>query len=136
MLIHTYWHRSVCYYPQEEYGHLYLQNLLPMLRRYDTSAANLPADIKSYLQSPTAAASMLQAKSKNDRKQLVEMITSYQLMRGVIKLFSLDPMLAFCSPKVRDGSQEYIVGLCSSPPPPQSLSRVGYCNYNDKLNTQ
>lgn len=74
-----------------------------MLRHYDTSATNLPADVKAYLQNPSMAASMLQAKSKSDRKQLVEMITTYQLIRGVINLFSLDPMLAFCSPKVSLG---------------------------------
>ena len=70
---------------------------LPLLRRYDTAASNLVADVKAYFQNTHTAASMLQAKGKNERKQLVEMITNYQLMRGLISLFKLDPMLAFSS---------------------------------------
>jgi len=42
---------------------------------------------------------MLQAKGKTERKNLVEMITNYQLIMGLIKLFSLDPMLAFSPSK-------------------------------------
>ncbi len=43
---------------------------------------------------------MLQAKKSSERKQLVEMVTNYQLIRGIIKLLSLDPMLSLVSPKV------------------------------------
>ncbi len=71
------------------------QNTVPHLRRYDLSNPNLVAEVRAYLSSPAMAASMLQAKSKSDRKILVEMVTNYQLIRGLIKLFSLDPMLAF-----------------------------------------
>ena len=73
------------------------EGIIPLLRRYDTAATNLVSDVKTYFQNTQAAASMLQAKGKNERKQLVEMITNYQLMRGLIKLFKLDPMLAFSS---------------------------------------
>ena len=73
------------------------ENVLPLLRRYDVTTPNLVNDVKVYLQNSQAAASMLQAKSKNERKQLVEMITNYQLMKGLIGLFKLDPMLAFSS---------------------------------------
>ena len=66
-----------------------------MLRRHDTTAPSLVADVKAYFQSPAAASAMLTAKNKADRKQLVEMITHYQLMQGLIKVFDLDPMLAF-----------------------------------------
>ena len=38
---------------------------------------------------------MLNAKSRNDRRQLVEMLTHYQLVQWLIKLYSLNPMLAF-----------------------------------------
>ena len=38
---------------------------------------------------------MLNAKSRNDRRQLVEMVTHYQLVQWLIKLYSMDPMLAF-----------------------------------------
>ena len=55
-------------------------------------------DVKAYLTSSTAAASMLTNKSKTDRKSLVEMITNYQLMAGLIRLFEIDPMLAFAAP--------------------------------------
>ena len=75
------------------------QNTIPLLRKYDTANPNLIADVKAYLTSPTSAASMLQGKSKSDRKNLVEMVTNYQLIRGLIRLFSLDPMLAFSSLK-------------------------------------
>ena len=73
------------------------ESVLPRLRHYDVTAPNLVNDVKVYFQNPQAAASMLQAKGKNERKQLVEMITNYQLMRGLIGLFKLDPMLAFSS---------------------------------------
>ena len=73
------------------------ENVLPRLRHYDVTAPNLVNDVKVYLTNPQAAASMLQAKGKSERKQLVEMITNYQLMRGLIALFKLDPMLAFSS---------------------------------------
>ena len=72
------------------------QNVVPHLRRYEYSNMT---DIKAYLTTPFSAASMLQAKSKSDRKNLVEMVTNYQLVRGLVKLFSLDPMLAFSSLK-------------------------------------
>jgi hypothetical protein len=73
------------------------ENVLPRLRHYDVTASNLVNDVKVYLTNPQAAASMLQAKGKSERKQLVEMITNYQLMKGLIGLFKLDPMLAFSS---------------------------------------
>ena len=38
---------------------------------------------------------MLNAKGRNDRRQLVEMVTHYQLVQWLIKLYSLNPMLAF-----------------------------------------
>ena len=66
-----------------------------MLRRCDTSTPSLVVDVKAYLQSPATASAMLAAKNKAERKQLVEMITHYQLMQGLVKLFDLDPMLAF-----------------------------------------
>ena len=72
--------------------------MLPQLRRYDTSSPSLAGDIKAYLQSPAAAASMLAAKGKTERKNLVEMVTHYQLMRGIIQLFTCDPLLAFSFP--------------------------------------
>ena len=68
------------------------------LRRYDTSSPSLAGDIKAYLQSPAAATSMLAAKGKTERKNLVEMVTHYQLMRGIIQLFTCDPLLAFSFP--------------------------------------
>jgi len=71
------------------------QSTVPLLRRHDFSNPSLVADVRTYLSSPAQAASMLQAKSKSDRKNLVEMVTNYQLIRGLIRLFSLDPMLAF-----------------------------------------
>lgn len=74
------------------------QNVLPLLRRCDTSQPNLAADVKAYLSSSTAAASMLTNKNKADRKSLVEMITNYQLMAGLVNLFEIDPMLAFSAP--------------------------------------
>ena len=73
------------------------ESVLPRLRHYDVTAPNLVNDVKVYLTNPQAAASMLQAKGKSERKQLVEMITNYQLMKGLIALFKLDPMLAFSS---------------------------------------
>ena len=73
------------------------ESVLPRLRHYDVTASNLVNDVKVYLTNPQAAASMLQAKGKSERKQLVEMITNYQLMKGLIALFKLDPMLAFSS---------------------------------------
>ena len=76
------------------------QETVSLLRRYDTSNPSLMADVKSYLTSPAIAASMLQAKNKADRRSLVEMVTNYQLVRGLIRLFSLDPLLAFSSIKV------------------------------------
>ena len=91
------------------------ESVIPLLRRYDTTVPNLVADVKSYFQNTQTAASMLQAKGKNERKQLVEMITNYQLMRGLIRLFKLDPMLAFSS--LRD-VREY-VGV--------SVVHVSYC---------
>ena len=76
----------------------FFQNVLPQLRRYDTSLPNLAADVKAYLGNTTTAASMLTNKNKADRKTLVEMITNYQIMAGLVNLFELDPMLAFASP--------------------------------------
>lgn len=63
------------------------------------SNPSVMADIKAFLTSPLSATNTLQGKSKNDRKNLVEMVTNYQLIRGLVKLFSLDPMLAFSSLK-------------------------------------
>jgi neurofibromin 1 len=74
------------------------QNVLPQLRRYDTSQPNLALDVKAYLTTSATATSMLTNKSKADRKSLVEMITHYQLMAGLIRLFEIDPMLAFAAP--------------------------------------
>ena len=74
------------------------QNVLPQLRRYDTSQPNLAFDVKAYLTTSATAASMLTNKNKADRKSLVEMITHYQLMAGLIRLFEIDPMLAFAAP--------------------------------------
>ena len=95
---------SVTWWPGNDAVYMYAPNLrevfesiIPLLRRYDTAAPNLVADVKAYFQNTSAAASMLQAKGKTERKQLVEMITNYQLMRGLIRLFKLDPMLAFSS---------------------------------------
>ncbi len=56
--------------------------------------------MRAYLASPSAATTMLQAKKSSERKQLVEMVTNYQLMKGITKLFTLDPMLALVSPTV------------------------------------
>ncbi len=56
--------------------------------------------MRAYLASPSAATTMLQAKKNSERKQLVEMVTNYQLMKGITKLFTLDPMLALVSPTV------------------------------------
>ena len=72
-----------------------IQDVLPVLRRYDTSQPNLFSDIKSFLQNPTAAANMLNAKRNTERKNLVEMIINYQLTQWLIKLYKLHPSLAF-----------------------------------------
>ena len=96
--------KAVTWWPGNDAVYMYAPNLrsvfesvLPLLRRYDVSTSNLVNDVKVYFQSSQAAASMLQAKGKSERKQLVEMVTNYQLMRGLIKLFKLDPLLAFSS---------------------------------------
>ena len=96
--------KAVTWWPGNDAVYMYAPNLravfesvLPLLRRYDVTSPNLVNDVKVYLQNSQVAASLLQAKSKNERKQLVEMITNYQLMRGLIRLFKLDPMLAFSS---------------------------------------
>ena len=96
--------KSVTWWPGNDAVYMYgpslrdvFESVLPLLRRYDTTAPNLVGDVKAYFQNTQTAASMLQAKSKTERKQLVEMITNYQLMRGLIRLFKLDPMLAFSS---------------------------------------
>ncbi len=75
------------------------QQTVPHLRRYEATLTSMTTDIKTYLTSPLAATSMLQNKSKAERKNLVEMVTNYQLIRGLVKLFSLDPMLAFSALK-------------------------------------
>ena len=74
------------------------QNVLSQLRHYDTTQPSLASDVKAYLSSASAAASMLTNKGKADRKSLVEMITNYQIMAGLVSLFELDPMLAFSAP--------------------------------------
>ena len=84
------------------------QTVLPHLRRYDVSAPGLVADITTYMQSPVTSASMLQAKSKAERKQVAEMAANYQLTKGLVTLFSLDPMLAFSYPNEVGGA--YSVG--------------------------
>ena len=96
--------KAVTWWPSNDAVYMYgpnlravFENVLPRLRHYDVTAPNLVNDVKVYLTNPQAAASMLQAKGKNERKQLVEMVTNYQLMRGLIGLFKLDPMLAFSS---------------------------------------
>lgn len=78
----------------------------PILRQYDTSAPILTHDIKSFLQSPTAAATMLGAKSRSDRKHLIEMIVHYQLTHWLIKVFQLDPALAFKQTKPGSSLQD------------------------------
>ena len=97
---------SLSWWPTNNAVYLYspqlrqiFQQTVPHLRRYEGMLPNLTADIKAYLTSPMAAASMLQNKSKAERKNLVELVTNYQLIRGLVKLFSLDPMLAFSSLK-------------------------------------
>ena len=107
---------SMSWWPSNEAVYMYspqlrqiFQDTVPLLRRYDTSNPGLMADVKAYLTSPASAASMLQAKNKADRRALVEMVTNYQLVRGLIRLFSLDPLLAFSSlRKVR----WWIGGVC------------------------
>ena len=74
------------------------QNVLSQLRHYDTTQPSLASDVKAYLSSASTAASMLTNKSKADRKSLVEMITNYQIMAGLVSLFEIDPMLAFSAP--------------------------------------
>jgi hypothetical protein len=75
------------------------QDAVPLLRRHENSAPNLASDFKAYLTSLSSASALLQNKSKTERKNLVEMVTNYQLIRGLVRLFSLDPMLAFSSLK-------------------------------------
>lgn len=75
------------------------QQTVPHLRRYEGTLTGITADVKAYLTSPLVATSMLQNKGKVERKNIVEMVTNYQLIRGLVKLFSLDPMLAFSSLK-------------------------------------
>ena len=77
---------------------LLVQNVLSQLRHYDTTQPSLASDVKTYLSSASAAASMLTNKNKADRKSLVEMITNYQIMAGLVNLFEIDPMLAFSAP--------------------------------------
>lgn len=70
-------------------------DVLPILRHYDTSAQILNHDIKSLLQSPTTAANLLGAKNRHDRKNLVEMVVHYQLVQCLMKVYQVDPSLAF-----------------------------------------
>ena len=59
------------------------------------TSPTLSNDIRCFLQSPTAAANMLNTKSKTEKKQLVELIVHYQLIQWIIKLYRMDPSLAF-----------------------------------------
>jgi neurofibromin 1 len=68
---------------------------LTNVRKCDTIAPNLPYDIKAFLQSPTSAAAMLNAKRTSERKHLIELIVYYQLLQWIIKLYQADPGLAF-----------------------------------------
>ena len=85
-----------------------VQNALSQLRRYDTPLTNLHQDTKLYLQNPTASSNMLLAKGKAERKLLVEIITNYQLLRGLIRVFHFDPLLTFNSAKDKDPIQEHL----------------------------
>ena len=76
------------------------QNTNPHLLQYDTSAPALQHEIKLFLQSPSSAANMLGAKSRHDRKQLIEMIVNYQLIQWLIRVYILDPSLAFHHPNM------------------------------------
>ena len=51
---------------------------------------------------------MLLAKNKADRKQLVEIITNYQLLRSLIRVFHLDPLLTFNCTKDKDPNMEHL----------------------------
>ena len=66
-------------------------------------------DIKSFLQHPTVAAAMLNAKRSQDRKNMVEMIVHYQLIQWLIKLYSLHPPLAFHSESENGCVQECLL---------------------------
>lgn len=83
------------------------QTTVPLLRRYENSNPNLMGDVKAYLTNPLSATAMLQNKSKSERKNMVEMVTNYQLIRGLVRLFGLDPMLAF------SGLKEVCVCACA-----------------------
>lgn len=72
---------------------------------------------------------MLNTKSKTERKQLVELIVHYQLIQWIIKLYRLDPTLAFHYKNELHPSQESLqlmTGLVSlvqhNAPPPLSLN--------------
>lgn len=102
----VYFQTSLSWWPSNKAVYLYapqlrqiFQNAVPLLRRYENSNPNLMSDIKAYLTSLSSASSLLQNKSKTERKNLVEMVTNYQLIRGLVRLFSLDPMLAFSALK-------------------------------------
>ena len=65
------------------------ESVLPRLHHYNITAPNVVNNMKVYLTNPQSAVSMLQAEGKSERKQLVEMIINYQLIRGLITLFKL-----------------------------------------------
>ena len=95
---------SLSWWPTNDAVYLYspqlrqiFQQAVPHLRRFEGTLGSMTSDIKTYLTSPLAATNMLQNKSKSERKTLVEIVTNYQLIRGLVRLFSLDPMLAFSS---------------------------------------
>lgn len=107
---------AVPWWPSPEVTYLYapdlraiFQSVLPILRRYDTSVPTLVHDIKSFLQNPTVAATMLNAKRSQDRKNMVEMIVHYQLIQWLIKLYSLHPPLAFHSESENGCVQECLL---------------------------
>lgn len=94
--------------PYCPWEHANVQNVLSQLRRYDTPLTTLHQDTKQYLQNPTIASSMLLAKNRTERKLLVEIVTNYQLLRGLIRVFHFDPLLTFNCAKDKDPISEHL----------------------------
>ena len=90
------------------FEHNHFQNVLTQLRRYETPITSLYQDAKQYLQNPTTASTMLMARGKTERKLLVEIVTNYQLLRGLIRVFHDDPFLTFNCTKDKDPVSEHL----------------------------
>ncbi len=122
---------SLSWWPTNDAVYLYapqlrqiFQTTAPLMRKYDFSSPGLLSDIKAYLTSPLSSTGMLQNRSKSERKLVVEMVTNYQLIRGLVRLFSLDPMLAFSS--LKDVSVIRTTTSYQSPPPTDSFFKCLY----------